>query len=273
MSTGLDMPASAGRNSASWATVRSLRVGTSRPFDSSASAARMPDPPALVSTATLRPRGSPWLDSIVATSKSSSSVSVRITPACPNSAPTAVSPALIAAVWLEAARSPAPVPPDFTATIGFVREMRRAMRENLRGFPNDSRYIRMTSVSASSSQYSSRSLPEMSALFPTDTNVEMPSPSRSTCSSTARPSAPDCDDIDTRPGRGNVVENVVFIRTSPALPFIRPMQFGPTSRMPCARARASSSSWSAAPPSTSAKPAEMTQVAARRADRPPRRRR
>ena len=202
MSTGFEIPASAGRNSASSARVRSDRAGTSRPWDSSASAARIPGPPALVSTATLLPRGSPWLDSSVATSNSSSRVSVRITPVCRNSAATAVSPAEIAAVWLEAARTPAVVRPDFTATIGFCRDTRRAMRENLRGFPNDSRYIRITSVSGSSSQYCSRSLPEMSALLPTETNEESPSPSAPVSSMIASPSAPLWERNPTRPGSG-----------------------------------------------------------------------
>ena len=119
--------------------VRSDRRGTSSPFDSSASAARIPGPPALVRIATLRPDGSPWLDSSVATSNISSRVSVRMTPVWRNSASTAVSPDEMAAVCDDAARTPAPVRPDFTATIGFLRDARRATRENTRGLPNDSR--------------------------------------------------------------------------------------------------------------------------------------
>jgi hypothetical protein len=61
--------------------------------------------------------------------------------------------------------------------MGLRRATRRATRANLRGLPNDSRYSRITSVSSSDSQYWIRSLPEMSALFPTDTNEDRPSPS------------------------------------------------------------------------------------------------
>jgi hypothetical protein len=58
--------------------------------------------------------------------------------------------------------------------MGLVRLMRRARRENFAGLPKLSRYRRMTDVLGSASQYSSRSLPEMSALLPTDTKLEMP---------------------------------------------------------------------------------------------------
>ena len=139
MSTGLATPASGGRKSYMRRCRSSDSRGTRRPLDSHASAARIPGPPALVITPMLRPRGSGCELSSVATSNSSSRVSVRITPACLNSASTATSPAEIAAVWLDAARTPAPVRPDLTATIGLWREIRRAMRENLRGFPKDSR--------------------------------------------------------------------------------------------------------------------------------------
>ena len=116
-------------------------------------------------------------------------------------------------------------------------------------------------MSGSSSQYCSRSLPDTSALLPTDTNVAIPRPRFSTWSSTANPSAPDCDDIETRPWRGKVFEKVPFIRTS-SLPFSSPMQFGPTIRMPWPRARSIRSACRASPSSpTSEKPAETMQTA------------
>jgi hypothetical protein len=76
----------------------------------------------------------------------------------------------------EVARLPAWPRPPFTARIGLERLTRRAMRANLRGFPKDSRYSMIRPVSASDSQYCRKSLPERSALFPTETNDEMPDP-------------------------------------------------------------------------------------------------
>ena len=99
----------------------------------------MPRPPALVSTATRRPRGSGWVESSTDTSTSSSSVSARITPAWWKSAAAAASELVSAAVWEPAAFAPADVRPLFSARIGFERDTRRAMRENFRGLPNDSR--------------------------------------------------------------------------------------------------------------------------------------
>ncbi len=66
-------------------------------------------------------------------------VSTRMTPAWRNSASTATSGLASAAVCDDAARVPARERPLFTATIGLWREIRRASRANLRGFPNDSR--------------------------------------------------------------------------------------------------------------------------------------
>ena len=102
---------------------------------------------------------------------------MRITPACSNSESTVTSEAEISApVCDDVARAPAAERPLLTATIGFLRATRRATRANLRGFPNDSRYSRMTLVSSSDSQYWIRSLPEMSALLPTETKEDRPSP-------------------------------------------------------------------------------------------------
>ncbi len=57
MSIGFATLASAGKTVASAARVSSLGVGSSRPSASQASAARIPNPPAFVTTATRRPRG------------------------------------------------------------------------------------------------------------------------------------------------------------------------------------------------------------------------
>ena len=99
----------------------------------------MPGPPALVTTPTRGPAGTGCVDSSAATSNSSSSVPVRMTPACSNSASTATSRLASAAEWLDAARVPAAERPDFTATIGLWRAISGAMRANLRGLPKLSR--------------------------------------------------------------------------------------------------------------------------------------
>src|SRR5450759_5995251 len=76
----------------------------------------------------------------------------------------------------DVARLPAGERPPLTARIGFERLTRRAIRANLRGLPNDSRYSMIKSVAPSASQYWMKSLPARSALLPTDTNDEIPEP-------------------------------------------------------------------------------------------------
>jgi len=140
MSTGLPTLAWGGRNSRSRAWASAERTGTSSPSASQASAQRIAGPPALVRIPIRRPAGSGWPASSEAASNISSRVSVRTTPDCRNSASTVRSEAASSApVWDEVARAPARVRPLFTATIGLARPTRRAIRENLRGFPNDSR--------------------------------------------------------------------------------------------------------------------------------------
>ncbi len=139
MSIGFARLASRGSRAASCSRVSSASCGSSSPAPAQASAQRIPSPPAFVSTATRRPRGNGWRESSTATSASSSSESARITPACWNSASTAVVEPASAAVCEPAARWPAVVRPPFIARIGFFRATRRATRANLRGLPNDSR--------------------------------------------------------------------------------------------------------------------------------------
>ncbi len=139
MSTGFALLPSVGITAASACRVLSASVGRSSPAASQASAQRMPSPPAFVTSATRRPRGTGCAERSDATSTSSSSVRVRITPAWWKSASTAASDPASAAVCELAALLPACVVPPFTARIGFVRATRRAMRANARGLPNDSR--------------------------------------------------------------------------------------------------------------------------------------
>ena len=70
----------------------------------------------------------------------------------------------------------------------------------------------MRLVSGSSSQYSSRSFDETSALFPIETNADRPSPRPSAASRSASPSAPLCDETATFPGGSALGPNVAFSR-------------------------------------------------------------
>src|SRR5450759_5528147 len=117
-----------------------------------------------------------------------------MTPACLKSASTVTSEApRRAPVCDDVARAPAEERPLFTTRIGFWRPTRRVMRANLRGLPIDSRYSAITSVAGSSAQYWMKSLPDRSALLPTEMKVESPSDKLFAYSMTARPSAADCD--------------------------------------------------------------------------------
>ena len=121
MSTGLRTDASAGRKEASSACSSSGSGGTSRPTASQASAHMIAGPPALVTIPTRSPDGSGWPKSSEATSSSSDSVSVRITPHCSKRASTVESDAASSApVWELAARAPAADRPLLTATTGLL---------------------------------------------------------------------------------------------------------------------------------------------------------
>ena len=76
----------------------------------------------------------------------------------------------------------------------------------------------------SSSHHSSRSFDETSALLPIETNAERPSPRASARSSSARPSAPDCDEKPIRPA-GKARGAKVALRPTAAVAI--PRQFGP----------------------------------------------
>ena len=98
----------------------------------------------------------------------------------------------------------------------------------------------------------------MSALFPTDTNVDSPNPSSAAWPMTAMPRAPLWERNATRPAGGHVVANVPFRRMSGSV-FTTPMQFGPISRIPEARHTSRSSCWSDDPSGpVSANPDEIT---------------
>jgi len=101
-------------------------------------------------------------------------------------------------------------------------------------------------------------LPETSALFPTDTKVEMPIPRPRAWSRMASPSAPLWDSMPTLPAGGSVGANVPLSDTMGSV-LITPMQLGPTMRMPEPRTRSRSRACAARPSAeASAKPAEIT---------------
>src|SRR4051794_41697417 len=115
--------------------------------------------------------------------------------------------------------------------IGLRRLTRRAIRENLRGLPIDSRYIITTSVDSSSSQYCRRSLPDTSARLPALTNVDRPRPRLFTFSRIAEPSAPDWQKKPARP-RAGFREDSEALRLTSGSVLTMPRQLGPIRRRP-----------------------------------------
>ena len=160
----------------------------------------------------------------------SSSVSTWMIPAWRNIASTAAWGAEICRTVCPIG-TPCVVRPDRTATTGLRSETRRAIRENLRGLPIDSRYIITTSVASSSSQYCRRSLPETSARLPALTNVEMPRPRFLTFSRIAEPSAPDWQKNPARP-RAGITDDRDALTDTVGSVLMTPRQLGPISRRP-----------------------------------------
>jgi len=223
-----------------------------------ASAARVPRPPELVTTATLRPAGSGWRSSSAAASNSACAPSTRSTPAWRKSASKTASPRIARAVTDPSPAASVPSRWPLTATIGLRRETRCDSVLKRRGLPKDSMYRAMAATRGSSSHHSSRSLVETSARLPSVTNPATPRPRPIAWPSSAMPSAPDCDEIASRPGRGRRVPSVALSATSGSVDRT-PSELGPIRRMPWSRARSSSASWRARPSaSRSAKPAETT---------------
>jgi hypothetical protein len=173
-----------------------------------------------------------WLANACVVSNSSSNVSTRVTPARQNEFGDVVGGGQRGR--MRPPRGAGRLRPDFTATIGFVLATRCDSHE-LPRIAERSRYNAMTDVAMSLSRYRSRSLPEMSALLPTDTKLEMPMPRRALSSTNERPSAPDWVMKATLPGIGSTGANVAFIRIEASV-LARPMQLGPITRMPYFRA-------------------------------------
>ena len=221
---------------------RPARSATVRPARRASSAARRPGWAALAMTATRSPAGSGWLSSSRATWNSSASVGTSMTPAWARSAEWVPAAGQKRRPIVGAGRSP--VSSEVCrATIGLARPMRRAMRKNLRGFPNDSRYSTMTSVPGSSSQNCMRSLPLTSPLSPRLTKQESPIPHSVAISNTVAPTLPDWVDMATVPAAGQPAATVARRRTAGSL-LTTPTDAGPTRRMPWPRASVTSSSQS-----------------------------
>ncbi len=95
-------------------------------------------------------------------------------------------------------------------------------------------------MSWSSNQYCRKSLPERSARFPAEMNVESPAPRRCRPDSTAIPIAPDWVNRPMRPAAGDSGAREAFSRTGSAV-LMTPKAFGPMIRIPYERARRTSS--------------------------------
>src|SRR5579859_2235632 len=115
-----------------------------------------------------------------------------------------------------------------------------------------------TEVWPSASQYWRTSLPDRSALLPTEMKDEIPIPRTPANWTAAMPSAPLCDIRPTPPGGGRLVAKVALRRT-PGAALMTPRQLGPTSRMPDSRQTATSCRCHCRPSSpTSANPDDTT---------------
>ena len=100
-----------------------------------------------------------------------------------------------------------------------------------------------------------------------ETKLEMPQPARAAWSSTAMPTAPDWEATASRPAAGSTVAGRVGAKVAASRTFgsvlSTPRQFGPTSRMPCARASRTSSARAARPAASVPSNPELSTTAAR----------
>ncbi len=191
ISTGLCVLAAAGSRAARALSVWGANWARVRPACSSASAAVTPGPPALVSTATLRPWGSGHQARARAHWNISSVVLARSTPARAKAASKAASAPASAPVCEAAARRPASKRPTFSATSGFRRAAWRAFSTNCAPFCTPSRYRVITRVWVSSATDWRKSLSERSAWLPRLSRWDRPMPCPRTQSMTAAQMAPE----------------------------------------------------------------------------------
>jgi len=115
--------------------------------------------------------------------------------------------------------------------IGFILEIRLQRWVNFSGLPKDSRYSIITSVSISSSQNCSKSLPDTSILLPKLTKFFTPIPIEFKCFTRYKPSAPEWLAILIEPKSGLFSKKEAFIVYSGLL-FIIPKLYGPIILLP-----------------------------------------
>ena len=118
-----------------------------------------------------------------------------------------------------------------------MRQTARAVRANLRGFPNESRYSTASFVASSDFHHISMSLPDTSSLSPRETKEEIPMPSRDKCSSRTMPTPPDCS--ARRPSRPRMMDRERCVQMRGRVGHAETV--GPTSRMPWRRQMPSNS--------------------------------
>ena len=205
-------------------------------------------------------RGAAGAASSAATSKSSPSVSARMTPAWRKSASTVTSEAASSAPVCEpAARAPAAERPDLTARIGLrARDPRgRSGRSGAGSRTTRGRAGSRRCPGPAPSSAGGR-CPRGRPCCPSTRTTTARGRGARPRSMTAIPSAPLWDTKPIRPGRRRGRGEGRVQPTSGAV-LRTPRQLGPTSRMPGGAADASSSRWRRAPSApASAKPAEST---------------
>ena len=151
------------------------------------------------------PAGTGWSASSVATSNSSSSVSVRITPACRNSASTVDVGCRQERPRVRHGRPAAGgAPPALDRDDRLRLPTRRASDANRRGFPNDSRYSSTTSVCWILLPVAEQVVAGDVGLVADRDERREPQTEPAACPITARPRAPLCERKPTRPAGGQV---------------------------------------------------------------------
>ena len=239
---------------------RSESGGSSSPAASQASAQRIPSPPAFVSSATRRPRGSGCVESRAATSIE---LLERVGPDHAGLAEERLDRGLRAGerggvrAGGRAARASSGRP-SWRGSASCARRAARGARTSAgcrttRGRAGSDR-SRGRPPSTRAGRSTRRPPCSRSRRRPRDRGR-----GRFAASSRARPSAPLCDEKPMLPAGRMRGAKVAFSRHEETA---MPRQFGPISRAPCARTSASSCSWRRMPSGpVSAKPAEITQSA------------
>jgi hypothetical protein len=199
--------------------------------------------PMSISASTERTRNTPWRRK-----------TASITASEPVSAP----------VWEAAACWPFSVEPIFNTMTGLPSSRARCRALiSLAASRQVSMQHKMMRVSGSSASAAIPSATSTSASLPVAMKRLTPMPRRATLCMVWLPTLPDCDTMPAWPAGGmcssSAMENEPIKRSAT---LTAPRQFGPSTRMPCSRAIATSSACSAAPAGpASVKPADSTMAA------------